>query len=207
MNCLTGVELLAQDKLFATLESTTRILSDTQSPNILLSDTVGFIRNLPHSLVASFRSTLSVVRDADLLLHVVDGSSPDLKEHIRTTEEVLNEIDASNIPVLLVLNKIDQVTAEMDRMILTKEYAEAIFCSAKNNELIDLLKQKIKHFFDQKMIQRETIIPYRHSGLVSKLYQISRVENIAYEEHGIQVTHAMTQINERILEKILQEMS
>ena len=207
MNGLTGVELLAQHKLFATLESTTRILSDTQSPNILLSDTVGFIRNLPHSLVASFRSTLSVVRDADLLLHVVDGSSPDLKEHIRTTEEVLKEIGASNIPVLLVLNKIDQVIEEMDSMILTKEYAEAIFCSARNEELINLLKQKITHFFNQKMIQKETTIPYRHAGLVSKLYQISRVENIAYEEHGIQVSHAMTQINERILEKILHEMS
>ena len=207
MNLLTGVNLLAQDKLFATLESTTRILSDTQSPNILLSDTVGFIRNLPHNLVASFRSTLSVVREADLLLHVVDGSSQDLKEHIKTTEAVLKEIDASNIPVLLVLNKMDQVTEKLDRLILAKEYVDAIFCSSKDDELVSELKQAINHFFDQKLIQKETTIPYSHAGLISKLYQISKVENIAYEEHGIQVSHAMTQTNERIFDKILQDMS
>ena len=106
MNRLTDSHVLVENRLFATLDSTTRLMEEDFRPKILLSDTVGFIKNLPHELVAAFRSTLGTIRDADLLLHVIDASS-DFEDHIQTTHQVLSQMDADCIPVLKVFNKID----------------------------------------------------------------------------------------------------
>src|SRR5438445_6724135 len=107
MRALTASEVLVADQLFATLDTTVRALQPETQPRILVSDTVGFIRNLPHDLVASFRSTLDEALDASLLLHVVDASDPSLRSHIQVTREVLESIDAGKLPSLLILNKID----------------------------------------------------------------------------------------------------
>ena len=109
MNALTNSEQLVEDRLFATLDSTTRLLEEDTRPKVLLSDTVGFISNLPHEVVAAFRSTLSTVKDADLLLQIVDASD-NIDEHLQTTTDVLEDLDARCIPILKVFNKIDRIS-------------------------------------------------------------------------------------------------
>ena len=203
MNRLTGAELLAQNKLFATLESTTRILDEHSKPSILISDTVGFIRNLPHNLVASFRSTLSVVKEADILLHIVDASNPNFEQHIATTDQVLKEIDAEQIPQILVFNKIDRVEEKMDRLILAKTYPEAILTSSHDQDKVESLREKIKAYFYQRFIKEDIILPYDQSHLISKFYQLSTVEEIEYEEDGIHISHAISKTNKKILNSLL----
>ncbi|MBU3915152.1 GTPase HflX, partial [bacterium] len=203
INKLAGSELLAEDKLFATLESATRVLTGLSKPDILISDTVGFIRNLPHNLIASFRSTLAVIQDADLLLHVVDASSPIIEQHIQTTELVLKEIEADAIPRLFVFNKTDLIEDEMDKMILAKTYPNSILVSAFESEKIGLLKDKIKEHFERNFLKDTIVLPYDRTDLLSKLYQLGTVEEVKYAEDGIHVTHAITQTNKKILNSLL----
>ncbi len=205
INRLTGSELLEQDKLFATLESTTRILPTDTKPDLLVSDTVGFIRNLPHNLIASFRSTLSVVMDADILLHVVDSSSPNIEQHIETTQKVLSEIGAEKIPRLLVFNKMDRIEEEMDRMILMKTYPDSLAVSALEPEKVELLKESLKEHFSQLFVRDSTILPYNKGELLSKFYQLGTVEELEYAEDGIHITHATTRVNKNILNEMLKD--
>ncbi len=204
INRLTGAELLAENKLFATLESATRVMPSRVKPDILISDTVGFIRNLPHNLVASFRSTLSVVKNADLLLHIVDASHPKIEQHIDTTEQVLKEIEANAIPGLLVLNKVDLVEDQMDLYILKKRYPDALFASIRDNDLVTALKEKIEDYFQSRFTRDSLLLPYNKAELLSKLYQLGTVEEVEYAEDGIHITHAMTSTNRKILTSLLE---
>lgn len=205
INRLTGAGLLAENKLFATLESATRILPSKIKPDVLVSDTVGFIKNLPHNLVASFRSTLSVVRDADLLLHVVDGSSPNLEQHIETTEQVLKEIEAFKIPRILVFNKMDLIGDKMDELILKKTYPEGICVSANDSDSVQALKERVENYFQQKFSRDNVTLPYNRADLLSKLYQLCTVEEVEYAEDGIHITHAVNQTNKQILSNLLKD--
>ncbi|MCG8337117.1 MAG: GTPase HflX [Proteobacteria bacterium] len=203
INRLTGAKLLAQDKLFATLESATRSLPSKIRPEILISDTVGFIKNLPHNLVASFRSTLSVVKNADLLLHVVDASSPNIAQHIETTEQVLKEIGAFDIPRLLVLNKMDLVSDQLDKLILLKSYSEGQAVSVLEDESVFSLKDRIEEHFQNGFSRDNLTLPYDKAEILSRLYQLGTVEEVKYEEDGIHITHAINQTNKKILSNLL----
>ncbi len=203
INHLTGARLLAENKLFATLESATRSLPSKIKPEILISDTVGFIRNLPHNLVASFRSTLSVVKNADLLLHVVDASSPNIEQHIETTELVLKEIGAFEIPRLLVLNKMDLVSDRLDRLILAKSYPEGQIVSVFEDESVLGLKERIEKHFQIGFTRNNLTLPYEKAEILSRLYQLGTVEDVKYEEDGIHITHAINQTNKKILSNLL----
>jgi len=203
INCLTGSDLLAEDKLFATLESTTRILPTDTKPDLLISDTVGFIRNLPHNLIASFRSTLSVVKEADLLLHVVDASSPNIEQHIETTRKVLVDIEADKVPQLLVFNKMDRLEEAMDRMILAKTYPDSIAVSALAPETVEILRARIIEHFAKRFVRECTVLPYDKGELLSRFYQLGTVEELEYAEDGIHITHAATLTNKNILADLL----
>ncbi len=187
MNALTESSLLVEDKLFATLDSTTRLLDEKNRPQILLSDTVGFIKNLPHELVASFRSTLEVVRDADLLFHVVDISALDYEEHIDTALQVLDELGANCIPRIMVFNKIDRIENQTQLFIMKKQYPDALFISAQS-EAVTKLREQIIHFFDQKMETVKICLDYQHSYNLAHIYEWSRVDNINYMDDGIHLT-------------------
>ncbi|RMF59710.1 MAG: GTPase HflX, partial [Calditrichaeota bacterium] len=130
MNLLTGSEVLVEDQLFATLDSTVRRIDLIPNVDVLLSDTVGFIRKLPHQLVASFKSTLDEVAEADLLLHVVDVSHPLYQEQIQTVNEVIREIGAGDTPMLMVFNKIDLLKEKSLLTGIKKQYPEGVFISA-----------------------------------------------------------------------------
>ncbi len=195
MNALTNSGLLVEDRLFATLDSTTRLLEDDTRPKVLLSDTVGFISNLPHEVVAAFRSTLSTVKDADLLLEIVDASD-NIDEHLQTTADVLEDLDSLSIPIIKVFNKIDRISPTR-LLMLEKMYPEAVFVSVKNSaenghdnssSLVDIIRKKILHFFDERMKTVTIRLDYLHSQQLANIYEWSRVDNIDYQEGGIMMT-------------------
>nr|AGS53910.1 GTP-binding protein HflX [uncultured bacterium contig00078] len=142
LNALTGAAVLVEDKLFATLDATTRRFETAPGKTALLTDTVGFIRRLPHSLIKAFRSTLEEASHANLLLHVLDASDPDIDEYSKTTVQVLSELGAGEIPIITVLNKIDKIEqGQTDNLI--SRYPESTAVSVKSGAGLDNLKQEI----------------------------------------------------------------
>src|SRR5581483_9426336 len=143
MNALTGAGVHVEDKLFSTLDTRTRQWHIRDWGRVLLSDTVGFIRDLPHHLVASFKATLSEARYAKLLLHVVDASSPQAEDHVRAVNAVLKELDCDKKPTLLVLNKIDKVTDRSTLQVLQAHHPRAVAVSGLTGEGIDRLEDAV----------------------------------------------------------------
>jgi len=142
-NALTDANTLVEDKLFATLDTTTRRYQLENGITVLLSDTVGFIRKLPHHLIASFKSTLAQTRNADLLLHVVDVSDSLFQEHIRVVEEILEELNIRNKPILIIFNKVDKINHLGRLHNISKSYQEGILISAKKKIRLDKVRRKI----------------------------------------------------------------
>ncbi len=184
MNRLTVGEVYVDDRLFATLDSTVRVIDPKTRPPILLSDTVGFIKKLPHSLVASFKSTLAEVIDADILLHVVDLSASCFKEQMAVTEEVLAEIGAGEKPGFLVFNKADKVKDIFLPKIVERKYIDSLAVSSFSPEDMKRLRDAIYGFFERDMIEMEFVVPYRDSELQSRIYEISKVLETKFLEDG-----------------------
>ena len=183
MRALTGSEVLVEDKLFATLDTTVRALQPEAKPRVLVSDTVGFIRKLPHDLVASFRSTLAEALEASLLLFVVDASDPTYQSQLEVSREVLREIGADVVPSRLLLNKIDRVS-EADRASLREKHPDAILLSAKSPEDIAALRETIIAFFESSMVEDQLVLPYAKQGLLSEVYEHARVLSEDYDTRG-----------------------
>jgi GTPase len=197
MRVLTGSGVLVQDKLFATLDTTVRALQPETVPRVLVSDTVGFIKKLPHDLVASFRSTLDEARDADLLLHLVDASDPAFPAQIAVTLDVLGEIGA-DATRLLVLNKIDKVDAAT-RARLAIEWPDAIQTSAKDPEAVARLRERIVAFFERDTVETELVVPYAKQKLVGEAHTSCRVLAESHDEHGTRLRlRARPEVIERL---------
>ena len=202
---ITGKGEGGENKLFATLESTTRKLTGITKPEILLSDTVGFIQNLPHHLIASFRSTLSVVREADLLLQVVDAASPIRAQQIQTTEEALIEIGADQIPRLMVMNKIDLLQDPVEEIILKKTFPKALLVSSLDAKSLDGLKEKIAEFFKQEMRATELRLSLDQAKHLPQIYQLCMVDEVNYEENAIVLNIHATPAHWGRVQKLLEE--
>jgi GTP-binding protein HflX len=174
MNALTDAGVRADDALFETLDPTTRRL-EADGHALLLSDTVGFIRNLPHQLVTAFSATLEEVRDADLILHVADAAEPEARRdaQARAVVEVLDEIGASEVPRLLVLNKIDLVPAA-ERLALANREPGAVQVSAATGEGLDDLRHRLADAARSRLTPVELTIPYAQAGLISAVYSDGR---------------------------------
>jgi GTP-binding protein HflX len=183
MRALTGSEVLVEDKLFATLDTTVRALQPEAKPRVLISDTVGFIKKLPHDLVASFRSTLAEALEASLLLFVVDASDPTYQSQLEVSREVLREIGADAVPSRLLLNKIDRVS-EADRAALREKHPDAILLSAKSPEDVAALRETIIAFFEASMVEDQLVLPYAKQGLLSEVYEHARVLSEDYDTTG-----------------------
>ena len=202
MRALTGSEVYVADKLFATLGTTVRALHPETRPRILVSDTVGFIKNLPHSLVASFRSTLDEAHEASLLLFVVDASDPAFRSQLQVTREVLGEIGAADIPSRIVLNKIDRVD-ETERKLLSAEFRGAIQTAAVVPEEVAKLRGEIVEFFEQDMVDRTVLVPYPKGALLAEIREHARVVDETFDEEGARLrVRAPAEAIERI-EKLL----
>lgn len=183
MRALTGSQVLVEDKLFATLDTTVRILQPETRPRVLVSDTVGFIKQLPHDLVASFRSTLAEALEASLLLFVVDASDPTYEAQLEVSRSVLREIRADAVPSRLVLNKMDRVDAA-GRAALIAKHPDAILLSAHAPEDVSTLRDTIIAFFETMMIEDVLLLPYAKQGLIGEVYESARVLSEEYDETG-----------------------
>jgi len=183
MRALTGSEVLVADQLFATLDTTVRALQPESRPRVLVSDTVGFLRKLPHDLVASFRSTLDEALEASLLLYVADASDPSWEDQLEVTRAVLREIGAAEVPSLLLLNKIDHVD-QATRRVLRKRFPEAILLSAHAPVDVASLRQAVLDFFEALMVEADLQIPYARQGLVGEVYESARVLSETFDEAG-----------------------
>jgi GTPase len=171
MRALTGSESLVADKLFATLDTTVRALHPETVPRVLVSDTVGFIKNLPHGLVASFKSTLDEALEASLLLHVVDASDAGFERQLAVTGEVLAEIGAEGVPRLVVFNKIDRGGNEGElRAALRAKYPDCIVMSAKREGDVARLREAIVAFFQRNLVEAELFLPWSAQKLRGQIF-------------------------------------
>jgi GTP-binding protein HflX len=187
MRALTGSEVLVQDKLFATLDTTVRPLHPEAHPRVLVSDTVGFIQKLPHDLVASFKSTLEEALHASLLVYVVDASDPAFRHQLGVTREVLAEVGASALPGLVVLNKIDRLAPDV-LAALTNEFPDAIRMSALARPDVAKLREKLVSFFETGMVDRDLFVPYTAQHAVGAIRAAVRVLGEEYGAEGVTLT-------------------
>lgn len=178
---ITGADVLAQDKLFATLDPTTRKTELPSGEQVLLTDTVGFIRKLPHHLVKAFKSTLDEVRFADILLIVSDISDTEAPQHIKVTESVISELDAGGKPTLYVFNKADLC----DTLPLNELSDDSVAVSSKNGKGIDVLLSKIDKIIKENKKTVRLLIPYTDQGAVSSIYNEYTVESTDYTDSGV----------------------
>jgi GTP-binding protein HflX len=184
MRVLTGSDVLVEDKLFATLDTTVRALQPETRPRILVSDTVGFIKKLPHDLVASFRSTLDEALEASLLLYVVDASDDAHETQLAVTRDVLRDIGAGDVPSLLLLNKSDRLDEDARQRLRRRHGHDVMFVSAHEPASVAKLHEAIVAFFDGRMVEAEILVPYARQGLVGTVYEAARVLSEEYDESG-----------------------
>ncbi|MBI4405287.1 MAG: GTPase HflX [Deltaproteobacteria bacterium] len=184
MNHLTQSEVYVDDRLFATLDSTVRIMDPKTRPPILLSDTVGFINKLPHTLVASFRSTLQEVLEADLLMHVVDLAAENYMEQIRVTKSVLDDIGAGHKPSILVFNKADLVKEFFLPKLLERRYVDSQVVSAYRSEDMKRLRESLYTYFERDMMEMEVNVPYTDTWLQAQIFELSKVLELEYLPSG-----------------------
>jgi GTPase len=198
MRRLTGSDVLVEDRLFATLDTTVRALHPETRPRVLVSDTVGFIKKLPHDLVASFRSTLDEALEASLVLHVVDSSDAGALGQLEVTREVLADIGADAVPTLVVWNKTDRAdAATLDR--LRADFPDAIFMSARDAADVARLREDLIAFFERGMQEAELFVPYTRQALVSQIHESTRVLDERYDEGG---THLRVRAEPSILDRL-----
>ncbi len=197
MRALTGSHVFVADKLFATLDTTVRALWPESRPRILVSDTVGFIKKLPHDLVASFRSTLDEALEASLLLQVVDAADPVFRAQMQVTRKVLDEIGAGDVPWILVLNKIDKV-APVEREALSKEFPAALLVSAKDPADVRRVRDAIIGAFEADMTEVDLVVPYAAGSAIPEVHKVHVISE-SYEEDGV---HYRVRAPESAIERI-----
>jgi GTP-binding protein HflX len=202
MRAMTGIDVLVADKLFATLDTTIRPLYPETRPKVLMTDTVGFIKKLPHDLVASFKSTLDEAASASLLLFVVDVSDPSFRSQLEVTRKVLAEVGATDIPSLLVLNKQDRLGPE-DLASLKVEYPDAFFLSTRSKEDLNALREHIMRYFESDMIDEELRIPFTAQGLLAEIRARMRVLSEDYDAEGLTIRVRSTPENLAVIKKQL----
>lgn len=187
INAITGSKVYAADQLFATLDPTTRQVILPSGRHILMTDTVGFIQKLPTTLVAAFRATLEEVKEADLLLHVVDVSHPHFLQHVESVEDTLAEIDVPDIPRILVKNKIDRCDNLPSLSYVEEQFAADVAISARTGHGIDQLLDTIEAVLAQSMRTVNLLIPYERGDIVSKLFESAIVEEQVHTQSGVQL--------------------
>src|SRR4051794_12278721 len=185
MNALTDAGVLVEDKLFATLDTRTRRWQFRGGGHVLLSDTVGFIRNLPHSLVASFKATLEEARQADLLLHVVDASSPEAEKQIAAVKSVLAELGLVDHPTLLVLNKADRVPDRSFLDVLKAHHDESIVISAAQSDGLDRLEQAVREALHERALDAEIETGVGNGRVLAYLPQHAQIRHRVYDEDRV----------------------
>ncbi len=199
LNLLTGADVLAVDRLFATLDPTTRSITLPNKQRMLLTDTVGFLRNLPHTLIESFKATLEEVSEADLLIHVVDISHPRVDEHIDAVGAVLKELDALGKQTLLVFNKVDAAqNTELVSAYRTR-FPHSVAISARTGEGVSTLVQALQDDVSSWRLRSEFRVPLAESSLIAEIHRVGRVLELRYEgEVAVIVAHVPPQLDQKL---------
>ena len=202
-NLLTSADVFAEDKLFATLDSTTRSLELNKNQKILLSDTVGFIRKLPPNLVASFKSTLNEVRDADIILHVIDLSHQYYEDHIQVVEETLKEFGGNKKTIIKVFNKVDLVIDKSKINYVLNKYDNSVVISAHRGINISALKEKILNIIEEEFVEEKVDIKMKDSKIAAKIHSLAEVLDTKYDENIIHLTYKTNKENSKKIKKII----
>ena len=184
-NYLTKAGILEDAKLFSTLDTTTRVLQLSGKQEILLTDTVGFIRKLPHHLIDAFKSTLEEVCYADIIIHVVDASNPQMETQMRVVYETLRQLNVENKPVITVFNKQDKLSEK--RTFTDPEADYVILTSAKTGQGMEELKQKLEKLLRKNQIYVERVYPYSQAGILQLIRKQGELLEEKYQEDGIAV--------------------
>lgn len=191
LNALTEAHVFVENRLFATLDATVRALREAGNGfhkdvgEILLIDTVGFIRKLPHHLVASFKSTLEEAREAELLLHVIDVTHPDFEQHITTVREVLNELELGEYPVLHVFNKVDALHEPGLIARLRSEYTPAVMISAQRKLFLDELQQRLVEAATADVVEFEAELPIAEPAMLARIHRLAHVLERRFEDDRV----------------------
>ena len=183
---LTGADVFIKDQLFATLDTTIRKLILDSSHKVLLSDTVGFIRKLPHNLIASFRSTLKEVLEADLIVIVLDISSTEIEDHLNIINSVLEDMGANDVPVLHVLNKVDKISDSKIEKV-KRSFVDSVIISAQHHLMISELKKKIVEKMESNFQTVELQIPYEDGKIIANAQQGVKVLERNFEDHIVRL--------------------
>ena len=203
LNSLSGSEVFVENRLFATLDPTTRLVPLTQGVEILVTDTVGFIRKLPHHLVASFKSTLEEITEADLLLHIADIASRVFEHQIKIVQETLHDLGCSTKPTLMVFNKIDRLA---DRGVLhdvAKEFPNSVFISAKRGINLPGLKNEVFGLLEKEFVEKVFTISQEHQKVISYLYSIGEIREKTYQDNSVVLKVRIPKKDEERLNQII----
>ena len=201
LNALTGAEVVSEDRLFATLDPTTRRLRLPGNQNALLSDTVGFIRKLPHQLVESFKATLEEVVEADILLHVVDASSTSASDQIEAVNEVLKEIEGDNKPTLMVFNKVDRLAGRSENLHWCYEHANAVAVSARTGKGLENLQTELSTMLRPIRQCMHLKIPAIDGATIARVRAVGQVEGERYDDEWAHFQARIPQHNQSEFER------
>jgi GTP-binding protein HflX len=199
LNHITNAGVLVENALFATLDATVRKSVTADGRPYTLTDTVGFVRNLPHQLVEAFRSTLEEVGDSDVIVHVVDASHPDPASQLATVREVIAEVEAREIPEIVVFNKVDLLQDDDQRLLLRALEPTAIFVSARTGEGVAELQARIAELVPSPDVQVELLVPYDRGDVVASLHDRGRILSTEYVEGGTRVSAMVNAMDEAAL--------
>lgn len=201
-NMLTDAGVFAEDKLFATLDSTTRSFY-LNGNKLLLSDTVGFIRKLPPNLVASFKSTLKEVRDADIILHVIDLSHTYYEEHIHVVDETLKDLNSSDKKLVRVFNKIDAVEDRSKIDYVRNKYDNSVIISAQRGINISSLQQKLNEIVEESFVEEKIDLSINDSRTAAKIHSLAEVLSTNYDEEKIHIKYKTNKENSDKIKKMV----
>lgn len=194
LNALTGAGQPVSESLFTTLDPLTKGFALPNGEKIVVSDTVGFLQDLPHHLIEAFKATLEEVTDADLLIHVLDVSHHGAYEHNRAVWDVLKELEADNKPIITALNKVDLLEEKTGLEKLKRDFVNAVAISARTGENVDSLLKKIEQNFADRLTRAEILVDHSRTGLIDLLYREAKIEEIKYLQKGIKIKLVLSKI-------------
>jgi len=199
LNLMTGADVLAIDKLFATLDPTTRSFTLPNNQRVLLTDTVGFLRKLPHTLIESFKATLEEVSEADLLIHVVDLSHPRVDEHMRAVDNVVNELGAFGKQTLIVFNKIDILENQNLAETYCRRFPGSVAISARTGQGIDQFVEVLQSALGAWRLRSRFCVPLSESNLIAEIHRVGHVLDLQYEgDHAVITAHVPPHLEQKL---------
>ena len=187
LNCLTLSTQVTSEKLFTTLDPLSKSLQLANGQNIIISDTVGFLHELPHHLIDAFKATLEEVKEADLLIHVLDVYDHRLHQHNQAVQSVLSELDCQDKPVIIALNKVDLVEDRSWLEVTKKDFPNSILISAKTGENLDKLTSEVQRHFSDLVVNLKILLPHSRMDLVDLFYRKAKINKIDYLQKGISI--------------------